>query len=98
MSDAMMGVLQRQVESLTRQVEELGPENERVRNLLTEFDQRHDRDAARIAALERVRRAARDVDLGRSIHNDRLPNGAGPLNGPAWEELRDALHAAKGAT
>jgi len=44
MSDAMMGVLQRQVESLTRQVEELGPENERVRNLLTEFDRRQHRE------------------------------------------------------
>jgi hypothetical protein len=61
MSDVMIGVLQRQVESLTRQVEKLGPENERVRNLLTEFDQRHDADAARIAALE----AERDEALRR---------------------------------
>ena len=52
MSDVMMKALQLQVESLTRQVEKLGPENERVRNLLTEFDQRHDADQARISALE----------------------------------------------
>jgi hypothetical protein len=51
MSEVMMGVLQRQVESLTRQVEQLGPENERVRKLLTEFDERHDRDQAEIARL-----------------------------------------------
>lgn len=52
MSDVMMKALQIQVESLTRQVESLGPENERVRKLLTEFDQRHDADQARIAELE----------------------------------------------
>ncbi len=53
MSDVMMGVLQRQVESLTRQIEELGPENERVRNLLTEFDKRHNEDQAEIWRLKR---------------------------------------------
>ena len=52
MSDVMMKALQLQVESLMRQVSQLGPENERVRKLLTEFDQRHDADKARIAALE----------------------------------------------
>lgn len=53
MSEVMMGVLQKQVESLTRQVETLGPENERVRNLLTEFDKRHDADQAEIWRLKR---------------------------------------------
>lgn len=52
MSEVMMGVLQRQVESLTRQVEQLIPENERVRKLLTEFDLRHDADQAEIARLK----------------------------------------------
>lgn len=52
MSDVMMAVLQGQVESLTRQVKQLAPENERVRKLLTEFDRRHDQDQARIEALE----------------------------------------------
>ncbi len=51
MSEVMMKVLQQQVESLTRQVEQLGPENERVRKLLTEFDERHDRDQAEIGRL-----------------------------------------------
>lgn len=48
----MMKALQIQVESLTRQVDTLGPENERVRKLLTEFDQRHDADQARLRELE----------------------------------------------
>ena len=48
MSDVMKGFLPSQVESLTRQVEKLGPENEQVRNLLTEFDLRHQRDQATI--------------------------------------------------
>ena len=52
MSDVMMKALQLQVESLTRQVSQLGPENERVRKLLTEFDQRHGADQDRISALE----------------------------------------------
>lgn len=43
-------------------------------------------------ASERVVRAAKVIDTGRSIHNDRLPNGADPLHGPAWDELREALH------
>ncbi|MBB05868.1 MAG: hypothetical protein CML03_10170 [Pseudooceanicola sp.] len=51
MSDVMMKVLQLQNESLTRQVETLGPENERVRNLLTEFNKRHDADQAEIERL-----------------------------------------------
>lgn len=51
MSDVMMKALQVQVESLTRQVKSLSKENERVRKLLTEFDERHDRDQARILAL-----------------------------------------------
>ena len=51
MSEVMMKVLQIQNESLTRQVETLGPENERVRNLLTEFDRRHDADQAEIERL-----------------------------------------------
>lgn len=49
-----MRVLQQQIESLTSQVEQLGPENERVRKLLTEFDQRHDRDQAEIDRLRLV--------------------------------------------
>lgn len=52
MSDVMMKALQIQVESLTRQVEQLAPENERVRQLLTDFTERHMSDEARIAALE----------------------------------------------
>lgn len=52
MSEVMIGVLQRQVESLTRQVEQLGPENERVRKLLTEFDKRHNADQCEIARLK----------------------------------------------
>lgn len=51
MSEVMMGVLQRLNESLTRQVEKLGPENEQVRKLLTEFDKRHDKDRAEIDRL-----------------------------------------------
>ena len=51
MSGVMMKVLQIQNEVLTRQVETLGPENERVRNLLTEFDKRHDADQAEIERL-----------------------------------------------
>lgn len=46
-----MAALQIKVESLTRQVETLGPENERVRKLLTEFDIRHDQDQAEIGRL-----------------------------------------------
>ncbi|MEN9062879.1 hypothetical protein [Ponticoccus litoralis] len=53
MSDVMMKALQVQNESLICQVERLGPENERVRKLLTEFDNRHNADTARIADLER---------------------------------------------
>lgn len=53
MSDVMMRALQMQVESLTRQVEALAPENERVRKLLTEFDARHDEDQAKIWRLKR---------------------------------------------
>ncbi|WP_417724606.1 cell division protein ZapB [Salipiger sp.] len=60
MSDVMMKALQMQNESLTRQVEQLGPENERVRRILTEFDARHDADQARITALE-AQLAARRV-------------------------------------
>lgn len=56
MSDVMMKALQLQNESLTRQVEQLGPENERVRKLLTEFDRRHDRDQAEIARLREALR------------------------------------------
>lgn len=66
MSEVMMKVLQQQVESLTRQVEQLGPENERVRKLLTEFDERHNRDQARVEALEaenaRLRNAVSDLE------------------------------------
>jgi hypothetical protein len=61
MSDVMMKALQIQVESLTRQVESLGPENERVRKLLTEFDQRHDADQARIRELEAELAALREA-------------------------------------
>lgn len=53
MSDVMMKALQIQNESLTRQVEQLGPENERVRKLLTEFDRRHDIAQAEIERLQR---------------------------------------------
>ena len=56
----MMKALQLQVESLTRQVERLGPENERVRKLLTEFDQRHDADQNQIAALSAALEAERE--------------------------------------
>lgn len=51
MSDVLMSALQLKVKSLTRQVETLAPENERVRNLLTEFDIRHDQDQAEISRL-----------------------------------------------
>jgi len=58
MSVVMMSVLQVQVESLTRQLEqvtranaELTTENERVRKLLDEFALRHDRDQAQIEQL-----------------------------------------------
>lgn len=51
MSEVMMGVLQRQNESLTRQVEQLGSENEQVRKLLTEFDDRHAKDEAKYKRL-----------------------------------------------
>ena len=58
MSVVMMSVLQVQVESLTRQLEqvtranaELTTENERVRKLLDEFALRHDRDRAQIEQL-----------------------------------------------
>lgn len=44
--------LRRQVEQLSALNAELTEENERVRNLLTEFDRRHDADQARIAELE----------------------------------------------
>ncbi len=47
-----------------------------------------------IEKFERLLSAARAIDLGRSIHNERLPNGADPLNGGAWDELREAIHAA----
>jgi hypothetical protein len=57
-SDVLMTALQMKIESLTRQVETLAPENRRVRKLLTEFDQRHDTDKARIGSLET---ALRDV-------------------------------------
>lgn len=51
MSDAMMKALQIQNESLTRQVEQLGTENKRVRKLLTEFDRRHNIDQVEIKRL-----------------------------------------------
>ena len=58
MSVVMMSVLQVQVETLTRQLEqvtranaELTTENERVRKLLDEFALRHDRDQAQIEQL-----------------------------------------------
>lgn len=74
MSVVMMDALKVQVASLTRQVETLAPENERVRKLLTEFDVRHDKDKAEIdrlrgilgMAVHRLSRAAdacADVDL-----------------------------------
>ena len=49
MSVVMMEALKVHVASLTRQVESLAPENERVRKLLTEFDRRHDADQQEIA-------------------------------------------------
>jgi len=45
------------------------------------------------AAYRRLESAAKAIDTGRSIHNERLPNGADPLNGGAWDELRAALNA-----
>lgn len=52
MSEVLMGVQQRLIESLTRQVEKLAPENEQVRKLLTEFDERHTKDQAEITRLK----------------------------------------------
>ena len=63
MSDVMMKALQLQIESLARQVEQLAPENERVRKLLTEFDKRHDRDGARIEQLEAQLAAADELGM-----------------------------------
>jgi hypothetical protein len=62
----------------------------------------HDTALARIAELEaaliaadRLYSASDCIDTGRSIHNERLPMGAAPLNGPAWTELRGAVHSYK---
>lgn len=67
MSEVMLGVLQRQVESLTRQVEVLGPENERVRKLLTEFDRRHDLDRAEIERLTAIINRPENDDFLRGV-------------------------------
>lgn len=48
----MIASFRRQIELLAERNVELTEENERVRNLLTEFDRRHDADQARIAELE----------------------------------------------
>jgi FtsZ-binding cell division protein ZapB len=110
----MMRALQLQVESLKRQVEKLGPENERVRNLLTEFDQRHDADQNRIAALTAERDAlALQVQRAR---DDALEEAAQTASARhlAWQEqagaclvdddisacsdIADAIRALRGAT
>lgn len=51
MSGALMEGLRLQVVSLKRVVDTLGSENTRVRELLAEFDLRHDRDQAEITRL-----------------------------------------------
>lgn len=51
MTDPLMPVMQIKIEALERQVTKLSEENERVRNLLTEFDIRHDVDVARADLL-----------------------------------------------
>ena len=83
MSDVMMKALQQQNESLTRQVEQLGPENVRVRNLLTEFDQRHDQDQAEIERLRdilrtivhRAQSAKRDCEEGQPVSAYNVASG-----------------------
>jgi len=70
-----MGVLQRQVESLTRQFEKLGPENERVRKLLTEFDQRHAADQAEIERLRSLVDYHEEIARQASVHRDATFSG-----------------------
>lgn len=86
MSDVMMGVLQRQIESLTRQVEQLGPENERVRRLLTEFDKRHDEDSAEISELRR--RLGGGCDANNGGNHSVMSQGRYKFCGKCGESLR----------
>ena len=51
MSDVLMAALQMQVASLSRLTMRLVPENERVRDLLTEFNDRHEADQLMIERL-----------------------------------------------
>ena len=59
MSDELVKAALLLVESRTRRVGQLKSENERVRKLLTEFDQRHGADQDRIEALSAALEAER---------------------------------------
>ena len=87
----MMKALQLQVESLTRQVSQLGPENERVRKLLTEFDQRHDADQDRISALEAA--LAKADELTGEVEGQATHRISGHPHSPAMPKVFSALAA-----
>ncbi|MFY0633638.1 MAG: hypothetical protein JXQ91_07495 [Vannielia sp.] len=84
--DGMMTAMQVRIDSLDRQVKELAEERDRVRKLLTEFDERHDRDAARIAALE-----AEKVEAHRAGYSQ--GKAAGDAFGASLKEHIAALEA-----
>ena len=82
MSDVMMKALQIQVESLTRQVKQLAPENEQVRQLLTDFTERHMSDEARIAAQDaEIARLREDPN---AVHANML---RGTIAKPTWVQI-----------
>jgi type I site-specific restriction endonuclease len=81
LSVVMMTVLEQQVASLTRQIEKLGPENEQVRALLTEFDHRHDRDQVKIEKLKDGLARIRDMN----------PTGTTMMRDGTWREAHRDL-------
>jgi septal ring factor EnvC (AmiA/AmiB activator) len=93
MSDVMMAALQAQVESLTRQVKQLGPENQRVRKLLTEFAARHDADK------NRIERQNLDIEMLRdALQNMRRQFSPYPSEDTErWREEHEACQSADAA-